>query len=270
MAAAEQISLVRKLILVRKTLRNWPLVLLDKLGVGSTITYRTRPGIRIQCRTRSTDVNEAVAILSGLEYPPELLRVGDGAVVLDVGANIGAFSLYATSLNPSTAFEIHAFEPYAPNADILRGNLAANLEERVTVVELAIASDDGSAYVDTTGGFDQVRLTSVETPTSVTTSRLSSYCERNGLARIDLLKMDIEGSEYDVLDSDFDWIAAHVARVILEYHDDSSHSRDEAIELLERGFDVEIVHAGATTGVLHARSRDRRRASPARRLGCFR
>ena len=48
--------------------------------------------------------------------------------------------------------------------------------------------------------------------------RLSTFCQELGIERIDLLKMDIEGSEYDIIESDLDFISKRVKKMIMEYH----------------------------------------------------
>lgn len=42
-----------------KIIKNWPLFLIDRLGIINKIEYTTYAGTRILCRTRSTDLNEA-------------------------------------------------------------------------------------------------------------------------------------------------------------------------------------------------------------------
>jgi hypothetical protein len=83
--------------LVRATLRNWPLVAFDRLGPrGVPLVYRTAAGQSVLCRSRSTDLFEAVSVISGWEYPAGELGLGgpDPFVVVDLGAHIGTFLLY--------------------------------------------------------------------------------------------------------------------------------------------------------------------------------
>src|SRR3954470_15540649 len=109
---AEPVGMLRKASILRGTMANWPRVLADKAGVRSVLEYRTRSGTRILCRARSTDINEAVVVLAGIEYPARYLRLTDGAVVLDVGANIGAFSLFLDAVNARVRYRSFAFEPF--------------------------------------------------------------------------------------------------------------------------------------------------------------
>ncbi len=73
---------------------------------------------------------------------------------------------------------------------------------------------------------------------------------------VELLKLDIEGAEFDVIESDLVWIERHVHRLLIEYHElPTGFSRESLIALLAASFDVEVLHGGAVTGVLHARHR---------------
>lgn len=119
-----ELTALRKARLVYQTLSNWPLVAADKTGLLRAVDYRTRSGL-VRCRGRSPDVNEVVAVMSGYEYAiAEPLP--DAAVVFDVGANIGSFSLWLLATSGAVDLRVTAFEPYPPNAELLRRNLACN------------------------------------------------------------------------------------------------------------------------------------------------
>ncbi len=65
-------------------------------------------------------------------------EVDDVDLVLDIGANIGVFSLYAASTWPNAA--VHAFEPAADSASVLTHNVARNgLDDRITCHRVAVA-----------------------------------------------------------------------------------------------------------------------------------
>src|SRR4051812_3312071 len=125
--------------LVLRTVKNWPMLLLDVAGLKASPVYRLRNGLRFHCRGRSPDIGEVIVICSGYEYPERfLLGLPSGGVVLDVGANIGAFSLHLMTLYPSAAIRGYAFEPFRPNVELLDENLAENGVDNFTVVEAAV------------------------------------------------------------------------------------------------------------------------------------
>lgn len=64
---ANDYSIYRKILIAFTIINNPYLLLVDKLGFTRTITYQIYQGIKFIARTKSTDINEAVAILSGKE-----------------------------------------------------------------------------------------------------------------------------------------------------------------------------------------------------------
>jgi FkbM family methyltransferase len=119
----------------------------------------------------------------------------DAPVILDCGANIGYTSLYYKRLWP--AARIVAFEPDPQFAPILRRNLARNGADDVEVVEAAVWTAAGRARWAMEGK-DGSRIVSGEIAApvvDVATVDLSRYLD----ADIDLLKVDIEGAEFDVI-----------------------------------------------------------------------
>lgn len=55
-------------------LSNWPMLFKDKLFGGDNVLYNFRNGEVIECHTKSTDINEAMVMLSGIEYPEQFLH----------------------------------------------------------------------------------------------------------------------------------------------------------------------------------------------------
>jgi FkbM family methyltransferase len=245
---------------------NWPLVAVDKLGLARLCRYRTRSSLQVWCRARSTDVNEAVSILSGYEYPPELVRLRDGAVVLDVGANIGSFALLVADVNREIPFRGVAFEPFPPNFAMLLRNLAANELTEFTAVEAAVSDVDGRVWLSSPGAVDEVRI--ARTPgdfaeIEATSWRLSTYCTQAGIESVHLLKLDVEGSEYEIVRADIEFIEARVENLLIEYHELGSGRGVAALrKMLSARFALTMLHQRSETGVLHARNMSPR--APAR------
>ena len=107
-----------------------------------------------------------------------LLVAGKRALVFDVGANCGAFTLpLATAAGPGS--RIVAFEPNPVMAARLRTNLALNgLTESVHVVEVALGAQDGEAPLNLVernlGRFDQRDSRSGATACAVPAGALAS------------------------------------------------------------------------------------------------
>jgi FkbM family methyltransferase len=130
-----------------------------------------------------------------------------GMCVVDVGANAGVFTLMASKLVGSEG-SVHAFEPSPRDRDRLLANISANAISNVKVNAAALGRGPGKAVLsvsaadhpghNTVGGFaysDDVRAYSVE----VEVTSLDDFAQANQLTRLDLLKIDVEGSETAVL-----------------------------------------------------------------------
>ncbi|KAG5985191.1 hypothetical protein E4U55_000436 [Claviceps digitariae] len=190
------------------------------------------------------------------------------AVVIDAGANIGLFSIYIKSKYPGA--RITAFEPAPETAQTLRRNLALHgVEEDVTVHECALGSRDCGmtlTYFPNMPGNSTLHGGDVNNPArkffeqradhpvarrreeqqqvEVAVRRLSAFLRQMpGLARVDLLKIDVEGAELEVLAGldDEHWPLVRTLAIELCDTDTSGRSgalaRAEAL-LRERGFRV--------------------------------
>ena len=164
---------------------------------------------------------------------PTLVRHARG--FLDVGANIGYYSLMAAALNEHTT--IWSFEPLPPVVRYLRRNKAINHVGRMRVVEMA-ASDITDAteftasrnekypfvanHLTSTGSLsaEQATRTSIVNKYTVRCTTLDDFFGHStsdeSPASIDLIKIDVEANEHRVLDGATDLIATHRPVIICE------------------------------------------------------
>jgi FkbM family methyltransferase len=140
------------------------------------------------------------------------------AVLLDVGANVGQHSLFASSRYG----EVHAFEPYPPLVKVLREQVERNRLSHVHVHGIGLADFDGEATYSAPaddrsgyGGFDNSdpRLKRYSLPVR----RGDAFLRDNGITRVDVIKIDVEGSERRVIDGLSSTLAVQRPAVVLEY-----------------------------------------------------
>ncbi len=124
---------------------------------------------------------------------------GAGAVVIDAGANVGVFTLWALRHG---ARHVYCFEPSPLNAACLKRNLAGYGPDRVTIVQKGLWNQTSTLRFETSntgnpGGHhvapNDGRGVEIEA------TSLDEFCEAEKLARLDFIKMDIEGSERNAL-----------------------------------------------------------------------
>jgi len=129
-----------------------------------------------------------------------LLQPGD--VFVDVGANLGYFSiLAATAVGQGGA--VFAFEPDPANFQLLRANAALNgLQDRICAVQagLAAAAGSGELFLSPDNLGDHQTYSAADTRRSLPVALLngSDYLGSR-LQRLDLLKVDTQGFEYQVM-----------------------------------------------------------------------
>jgi FkbM family methyltransferase len=140
-------------------------------------------------------------------YEPDLQRalrslVPAGAVIFDVGANIGYVSLLLAKACGGTG-RVFAFEALPSNVEQLRRNLALNgMESQVTVVPGAVTQTSGPArfLVHASSGMGKVagsagREDRVESEVTVPGISLDDFVYEQGNPPPHVVKMDIEGGE---------------------------------------------------------------------------
>jgi FkbM family methyltransferase len=139
----------------------------------------------------------------GEEGGPFIKFAASARAVLDVGSMTGWYALLAARSNP--AARVYAFEANPSAAAALGRNLALNPDLAVTVIPYAVSDRRGSAEFHLGGP----GLTSASSlgehfrgqyrTVPVATLDLDSFCDEWGVQHVDLVKIDVEGTEPAVI-----------------------------------------------------------------------
>jgi FkbM family methyltransferase len=135
--------------------------------------------------------------------------------VVDLGANIGLTSLWLAYRYGCRT--IIAVEPSPENARLARLNLQRN-HIQAEVVEAAVGPCDGTAYFQEGRASNLGRLAPTGRPVRQVSMPLLLQKLPSGVD-VDLLKVDIEGSEEPLLRENLDWLG-RVRSIIAEFHPD--------------------------------------------------
>lgn len=214
----------------------------------ATLLLRLRPALlgqwakRILCWRRQVVIvpagrfwvdlasNFGLRVTSSEGYEPETARallafLSPGMVFVDLGANEGFFSVLA-SRQVGPMGRVFAIEPQSRLTAVLRRNLELNDASNVTLAVVAISDTSGAAEFnlapDTNSGSSGLaRATRYANPTqSVRTLTLDGFLAEYALASIDVMKIDIEGFEYEaVLGSPDVFRQRRVRCLLIEIHD---------------------------------------------------
>lgn len=127
-----------------------------------------------------------------------------GDIFFDIGANIGWFSLLASTIVGPNG-HVHAFEPRTPTVDYLRRSVVMNgLESSVTVHELGLDSVNGEQFLgwvkDTPNpGSSMIMPGASENGLETIPIRLVTM-DSLSIPRVNFVKIDVEGAEMRVLE----------------------------------------------------------------------
>jgi FkbM family methyltransferase len=162
--------------------------------------------------------------------------------ILDFGSHVGISVLYFRARYPGAV--VHAVEPDQSGLRVLRGNVGS--DPGVYVHELALAGTDGEReFLDSRETWRSALRAPTSTPGTgrlVQTRTLASLLSHVSWDSVDLIKVDIEGAEWDALvDAD---LSVCRGWLVGELHDPNGHS-DELLAKLSTEFDLKILNGGS-------------------------
>ncbi len=239
-------------------IRNWPLFFADWLGIvgDRRIVYALRNGVSYIVRPGAGDRGPLTEVCVYRFYTPEGFQIGETDTVLDIGAHIGLFSVLAA--RTATKGRVYAFEPSNDNFELLKHNIDANHIVNVTPLNAAMSSETGEKELflsEVNSGSNSFHVPSSRKAVVPTVS-LKDFLEQNSIQRVDFLKMDCEGSEYDILLACPDDVVGRITRISMEWHNlDANRNVHTLKNWLERkGFTVRLRSDNATMLYAHRSS----------------
>ncbi|MFZ1721378.1 MAG: FkbM family methyltransferase [Microgenomates group bacterium] len=174
------------------------------------------------------------------------IKINQGDIVVDIGANIGVFSVFAASNGASHVF---AYEPFPENIKLIKKNSKLNGYRTIVTTQAAVSDKLGQSklYLGSVDSgnllFDHNSEGKLSTYVQVPTVTLESIFKTHHLSQIDFLKIDCEGSEGAIFQSTPDRIWKKIERIALEFHDNVSIIHHAEIEkrLSKLGYKTDIV-----------------------------
>lgn len=227
---------------------NWPSVSAGLLASytpagPADLTLRTKRGTTLTSPNRPAARAPLFEVLVYDSYRlSELVgRLSErkATLVLDVGAHVGTFSLALAERLPN--LRACCYEPSSATVSYLRGNVERNgLASRISVNAVAVTSRSGKARLRALESADS--CATIVGPEDggelVEVVSFDSIVEEQD-SRIDLVKLDCEGSEYDIVEGSTPETFERIDQVVLEYH-----PRPGGFDLLKQrlgSFGIELV-----------------------------
>lgn len=176
-------------------------------------------------------------------------EIGKDDVVVDIGANIGGYAVLAAK----SGAKVFAYEPVPETYQLLSKNIAINNCHTIKSYNVALGSKKGELILNVdsqAAGLDSIYQTFLSSEKiKVPSIDLHEIFVQNRLKRIDVLKIDVEGAEYDILLNSSQADLQKIRTIIIEYHDflDHGHNKGELKRVLQlSGFKVTELSLWAT------------------------
>jgi len=239
--------------------KNWLPLLADYLGLikRCKVEYLLRNGVRFLVRTKSKDKSMILEVWVDKCYTPPGFEIHENDVIVDIGAHIGAFSIYAA--NRAKTGLVYSLEPVTDNFELLQHNVQLNRITNIIPVKKAVTK-----YTGTREMFVQLEDTTMHSfynpkglasKTLVSTITLADFMRNYSIDHIDFLKMDCEGAEYEILMGCPDGLLNRIRRISFESHPRGGiYNQNTIAEFLKKkGFKVAL---DPSMGIVYASRRE--------------
>ena len=214
-------------------------------GIGRAPNPLT--GGMVFLRPGTTDQNAYDQVFLDREYD---LDLGEPENIIDAGAHIGMAAVFFASRYPKA--KVVAIEPEPSNYEVLSRNarecgnihtVQAGLWNRKTHLRIEDSSVDTWSF----------RVVEDASGNGIPALSLQDIMREHGLERIDVLKLDIEGSEVEVLNNAQPWIAT-VKNLLIELHDRFRPGCTEALHRALQGWDYDESESGESVVIRDLRA----------------
>ncbi len=212
---------------------------------GSTLYLRSRLGFD------AATVSEVVY----KRIYERFFSLKSGDTVIDAGAHIGSFTVMAAGeVGPSG--RVVSLEPSNQNFEMLDRNVRSNHLTNVNILKLAAGSAEGTGelklYNRLGGNSFYVRKVPQTGSEHVKITTLDSVFQQLKLARVDFVKIDVEGYELEVLTGASKILGDYHPKIVLETHDFGPSVEDLTKYLNTFGYSVRTVGYGTHQGLMYA------------------
>jgi FkbM family methyltransferase len=207
-------------IKARKTFSNWQTLIgvYFKTIKKENIILETKNNIKIKIRTNSTDIMQLGTVWLAQDYEVPGFSIKKEDIVIDIGAHIGLFSLFASQYCKNG--KIFSYEPIEKNYNILKENINLNqikniipfnfaVSNQLNKLKIFIDSNDDSAHSILNSGKNFIEVNSIT---------IESIFDQNKIEKCNLLKLDCEGAEYQIIESIPKEYFSKIEKMIIEYH----------------------------------------------------
>lgn len=176
-------------------------------------------------------------------YNNDFIDVEENDVVVDIGFNFGLFSVLSLKKNPS---RIIAFEPNKRLVNIFRENFKS---DKIELFQVAVSNKNGTTifYENSDTGMSTIMnsmTTDVNDEYNVDVINFNDFIINHNLEKIDYLKVDCEGAEYDIFESiSNEYLSNNIKKMAIEFHNNLQDIKVQTLinKLQMCGFKLKII-----------------------------
>ncbi len=225
---------------IMRLVSNWQEVLSAKLARKSVNLIKFRNGASIESPSQIDLQFLFHEVWVDEIYTPRGYEIKDGDTILDIGANIGVFAVYAATVAENT--QVLAFEPFPENIEFLQKNIKNSKLQNVKIYPQAVAKSVEERVLAVSDSWIKHSLNKAENSESGLRVQTTTFDRiMSEIDQCDLLKIDCEGSEYEIFYSASPESLKRVRKIVGEYHqrDENSMNGEALCKFLkENGFTI--------------------------------
>lgn len=220
--------------LIIGSIENWPFFLLNYIGIKDQGgIYIFRNGIKIKTQA-GVDSVTIFSIFIKKVYG----EVEPNSIVIDIGANIGVYSIFAALKNAM----VYSYEPESKNFKLLLENIRLNnFEKNIQPFCIGISGreEERELYLGSSPFHSFYFHQNGGKKTKIKCIPLKKIFEENNIERCDILKIDCEGAEFEILYNTPFECFKKIKKICLEYHLNKNHRIEDLLNFLkEKGFEI--------------------------------
>ena len=166
-------------------------------------------------------------------------HVSEGQIVYDIGAHVGFYTLLSSQLVGTTG-QVIAFEPFPPNVAYIQRHIILNDLKNVKLIQKAVSNryDQVTFQIANSSSMGHLAEGKISGDSIIVdTIALDQFISDEGLPLPDVVKVDIEGAEFDFLQGARNLFESRSIKLFLATHGSDVHSSCVTF-LQEMGYEV--------------------------------
>lgn len=188
----------------------------------NALVYKSLSYLKKHPKLFSGIISPFQIISEGYEMDFFKKEIKPGMTVLDIGANVGIYTLTASALVGDKG-KVFAFEPDKLNFKMLEDAVLKHSCKNTFLENIALSNKKGSTklYIDEVNpgnhSFGQKNLYKGKKAVTIQTIKLDDYLAKNGVKKVDFIKIDVQGAESLVFAGASKLLKQKNIKILMEY-----------------------------------------------------